>query len=363
MPLTVVVAPDSFKGSLHARAAAEAIATGWLSARPRDTLRLMPQADGGEGTLDAIAASVEGSVLRSAGHVTGPDGRPTPGRWLELPGGVAVAELAQSSGLPLMAALDPLRATTRGLGEVIRCALEAGATSVIIGLGGSASTDAGAGALSALGLRLLDAAGAPINDGGGALVGLGSIDRSGLVAAPIGGVLLLTDVAAPLLGPTGAAAIFAPQKGAGPAQVRQLEEAVGHFAALLGGDPGQAGGGAAGGTAFGFAAAWDARLVSGADYLARLTGLDTALARADVLLTGEGRVDASSFGGKVVGRLLERAALAGLRAGVIAGEVSIELDAWSVSLAELAGSGDASIAEPERWLRAAGAEAARTLLP
>ncbi|MBU1588354.1 MAG: glycerate kinase, partial [Actinobacteria bacterium] len=153
---TVVIAPDSFKGSLSAREVAEAIAAGWRAVRPDDELVLVPQADGGEGTLDAVEASVPGAVRCSAGSVTGPDGRPTPGEWLQLPDGTAVVELAQPSGLPLMRELDALGATTRGLGQVIRAALEAGATSLVIGLGGSASTDAAAGALAELGLVLLD---------------------------------------------------------------------------------------------------------------------------------------------------------------------------------------------------------------
>ncbi|HEY9497934.1 MAG TPA: glycerate kinase, partial [Terrimesophilobacter sp.] len=150
-PLSVIIAPDSFKGSATARDAAAAIGRGWAEVRPHDRLTLLPQADGGEGTLDAVAAAIPGAVLHEVGPVVGPDGRPTTGAWLELPGRVAVVELAQCSGLPLMKALDPLGATTRGLGQVIHHALDAGMTSLVIGLGGSASTDGGAGALAALG--------------------------------------------------------------------------------------------------------------------------------------------------------------------------------------------------------------------
>jgi glycerate kinase len=360
---TVVIAPDSFKGSLSAREVAEAIAGGWHSIRPDDELVLVPQADGGEGTLDAIEASVPGSVRRSAGTVTGPDGSPTPGEWLELPDGTAVVELALSSGLPLMSRPDPLGATTRGLGEVIRAALDAGATSIVIGLGGSASTDGGAGALSALGLVLLDEQGELVPEGGRGLADIVDVHRDGLAPAPAGGVTLLTDVTAPLLGPKGAAAVFGPQKGATPDQVEQLDAALSHFADLLGGDPALPGSGAAGGAGYGFSAAWGATIVPGADRLAELSGLRAAVERADVLLSGEGRFDDQSLTGKVVGQLLALAEEHGVIAGVIAGQVTATADVWTASLTDLAGSVESAMADPVTWLRAAGALAARDLSP
>jgi len=376
MSMKIVVAPDSFKGSLSARDAARAIAVGWSRVHPGDEIVLLPQADGGEGTLDAIETAAPGAIRRSAGEVTGPDGRPTPGEWLELPDGTAVVELAQSSGLPLMRAADARGATTRGLGEVIRAALTHGATSLVIGLGGSASTDGGAGALAALGLRLLDAAGSELADGGAALAGLHSVDASALLAPPPGGVVLLSDVDAPLLGPAGAAAVFGPQKGATPADVVELDAALARFAEVLGGsgDAGSGAGrsgaalgaasapgaGAAGGTGFGLAAVWGATLRSGADHIAALSGIDAAIASADALLLGEGRFDAQSLGGKVVGQLLARAASAGVAVGVIAGQVALEgAEPWTVSLSHLAGSSADAMAAPEVWLHAAGAEAAR----
>ena len=352
--LTVVIAPDSFKGSLSAREVAEAVAEGWRTVRPDDDLVLVPQADGGEGTLDAVEASVPGSVRRSAGLVTGPDGRPTPGEWLQLPDGTAVVELAQASGLPLMAELDALGATTRGLGQVIRAALTGGATELVIGLGGSASTDAAAGALSELGLVLLDKQGELVRDGGLGLSDIVDVHREGLLVAPR--TTLLTDVTAPLLGPTGAAAVFGPQKGATPAQVEQLNGALAHFAELLGGDPTAPGSGAAGGAGYGFAAAWGATIVSGADHLAELSGLSAAISRADVVLTGEGRFDEQSLTGKVVGSILALGAT-----GVIAGQVTAETGVWTASLTELAGSVEAAMADTAAWLRAAGAKAATDL--
>ena len=368
MSPSIVIAPDSFKGSLSAREVADAIASGWRSVSPGDELTLIPQADGGEGTIDAVEAAVAGSVRRSAGLVTGPDGRPTPGEWLELPSGAAVVELAQSSGLPLMQAPDALGSTTRGLGEVIGAALDAGATSLVIGLGGSASTDGGTGALAALGLRLADDTGSPLPDGGAALARLQSVDRTGLRAAPAGGVVLLTDVTAPLLGPAGAAAVFGPQKGATPADVDLLDGALANLARVLGGDAAQAGAGAAGGAGFGFASVWGATVESGADYLAVLSGLGAAIDGADVLVLGEGRFDSQSLGGKVVGQLLQRAEERDVRAGVIAGQIAATATVrgqtvWTVSLAELAGSVESAIAEPSYWLRDAGAAAARHFGP
>jgi glycerate 2-kinase len=360
VPLRVVIAPDSFKGSLDAAAVARAIAEGWRSIRPGDDLVLLPQADGGEGTLAAIAAAIPGAAMRSAGDVTGPDGRPTPGQWLDLPDGTAVVELAGPSGLPLMAAPDPLGATTRGLGEVIGAALDAGAGALVIGLGGSASTDGGSGALAALGMRLLDSGDRPLGDGGGELARLARIDRSGLRAAPAGGVRLLSDVTAPLLGATGAAAVFAPQKGADAGDVVTLDAALANYARLLGDGAAVPGAGAAGGTGYGFLAAWGATIEAGSSAIARLTGLAAEAASADVVITGEGRFDATSTTGKVVGGVLE---LAGGRTMIVAGQLAAEpppgVRAWG--LTELAGSAEAALDDPVRWLREAGAEAARSV--
>ncbi|HEY0261121.1 MAG TPA: glycerate kinase [Lacisediminihabitans sp.] len=363
--LSVVVAPDSFKGSLGAAGVAAAIAAGWSSVRPGDTIRLLPQADGGEGTLETIEAAVPGSVRHEIGPVTGPDGRPTPGVWLELPDGTAVVELAQMSGLPLMDRPDPLGATTFGLGEVIRSAVTAGVRRLLVGLGGSASTDGGAGALAALGLRLAD--GSDLPPGGAALADLTGLDRSGLLAPPPDGVVLLTDVSAPLLGPGGAAAVFAPQKGADRAQVGLLEAALARFATLLGDGASIPGSGAAGGAGYGFLAAWGARVEPGAGYLATITGLDEAIVSSDLLLTGEGRFDATSTGGKLVGELIRMAGDRHVRLGLVAGQIAARpvapdgTEPWSVALSDLAGSVDSAVGEPARWLFEAGRRAAREL--
>lgn len=358
--LRVVIAPDSFKGSLSAPLVAAAIAEGWLSVRGSDRLSLIPQADGGEGTLDAIESAIASTVRHHVGPVTAPGGGKTPGSWLELAPGVAVVELAQIAGLPLMTRLDPLRATTVGLGEVILHALTSGISRLVVTLGGSASTDGGAGALAALGLR----SDGDLRHGGGPLSAITALDLSALRPAPRDGVLLLTDVHSPLLGSCGASAVFAPQKGASKSEVAVLESSLTNFARLLGGDPTLPGTGAAGGAAYGFSAAWGAQIEPGADHLAGLTGLARTLADADVLITGEGKYDSTSGTGKVVGRLIGQTGEQSARVTVICGQLEllprtangIPIEAFS--LVELAGSVEAALDDPTTWLRAGGAAAA-----
>lgn len=337
--------------------AAAAIADGWRELRPHDLLTLLPQADGGEGTLDALERALPHSVRHSAGLVTGPDGRPTPGEWLQLPGDIAVVELAQCSGLTLMSDPDPLGATTRGLGEVILVALAAGASSLVIALGGSASTDGGTGALRALGLRLVDESGAPLRDGGGALAGLAQFE-SAIVAPPPGGVTLLTDVAAPLLGPTGAAAVFGPQKGADANVVAALETGLTTLAHHIGGEPHSLGSGAAGGAAYGFATLWSANLTPGAKFIQHLTGLDELISTADVVVTGEGRFDETSTTGKVVGEVLSLTSQFAACVAVIAGSFATSSGHWDCSLSQLAGSEETAITQPLPHLHRAGRLAA-----
>lgn len=363
---------------MTAREASVAIAKGWRRVRPQDSITLIPQADGGEGTLDAIESSRPGAVRHAVGLVVGPDGRSTNGEWLELPGRVGIVELAQCSGIALMPALDARGATTRGLGQVIQHALDSGVDSLIIAVGGSASTDAGAGALSALGIELVDSEGCSIADGGGALRRLAHISKDHLRPPPYGGVTLLVDVTAPLLGPTGAARTFAAQKGATPEDVTHLEDALAHFASFLDGSPAAEGSGAAGGTAFGFATLWGAQIQSGAQTIQRITGLQDAIVDADVLVTGEGTFDKTSMGGKVVGAALALANKHSVSSVVIAGQIHesateslTELyrwnsghddgspaQPWQCSLSTLAGSAAMALEHPERYLEQAGSEAA-----
>jgi glycerate 2-kinase len=351
----IVIAPDSFKGSIGAADAAQALAGGWHAVRPGDDVVLVPLADGGEGTLDVLAAAVAGARWHHD-LVSGPDGRPVNCPWLELPGAIAVVELARASGLPLLATPDPLGANTSGLGEVIGRALDRGAHEIVITLGGSASTDGGTGALTALGARFLDAAGRALPPGGGALRDLAAADMSGLRRPPAGGVTCLADVAAPLLGPTGAAAVFGPQKGADPAQVARLDQGLARLAGLLGGDPAAAGAGAAGGTGYGFAAAWGARIRPGALELSQIAGLGQALRAADLVITGEGRYDRTSTSGKVAGAVFAAAVAAGVPVAIVAGQFADDPPpvTAAISLSELAGGPVAALAAPARWLRVAG---------
>ncbi len=351
--MRVVIAPDSLKSTCTAADAARALATGWRSTRPNDEVLLIPLADGGEGTLDAIEAALDAD--RRTAAVTGPQGRAITADWLMLPGGEVVIELAQAAGLPLMDPPDPMHATTRGVGELMRIALEAGALSITIALGGSATTDGGTGALAALGLQLFDDAGLILPDGGGALRRLSWIDDHELRSPPAGGVRLLTDVTNPLLGPTGAAAVFGPQKGADLHQVGDLAEGLRRLAEVVGAEPGAPGMGAAGGSAYGFAALWGATVVPGAAEVARLCGLSAALQSADLVITAEGRFDATSLHGKVVGHIL---GVAGDRTIVVAGSFATDAPSNSIALEALAGSSAAARAHAEHWLRVAGARAA-----
>jgi glycerate 2-kinase len=346
----VVIAPDSFKGSIGAAAAARALAEGWRAVRPADTVIELPLADGGEGTLAVLAATHPGSRWHHA-VVSGPGDALVRAAWLELTGGVGVIELAAAAGLPLLGQLIPLDAHSFGVGELISQALDAGIRRIMITLGGSACTDGGTGLLTALGAKFIDKAGQRLPLGGGALTRLAAIDLSGLREPPGVGVSCLTDVQAPLLGRGGAAVAFGPQKGASANDIDVLEAGLMLLAELLGGDPAQPGAGAAGGCGYGLAAAWGARLVPGADQIAAIAGLPDALADADLVVTGEGRYDATSLAGKVVGTVRTMADKAGVSVAVVAGSATTPpLTAHSVELVALAESPEQAMTEPARWL-------------
>lgn len=367
---TVVLAPDSFKGSIGAAAAAAALRAGWASVDPASALVPRPMADGGEGTLEAFAAAVPGA-RRMPVSVTGPHGGEVEASWLLLPAtadapaGTAVVELASTSGIELLGSpprLRPLDADTRGFGQAIAAALAHGVSRLVLGIGSSASTDGGTGMLSALGARFSDASGRPIPAGGRGLDVLASADLSGLPPLPAGGLRVLTDVTNPLRGPRGAAAVFGPQKGADPEQVVALDAGLGKLAAVVHVDPATPGAGAAGGTGFGLLA-WGAELVPGADAVAELIGLRAALAEASLVITGEGSFDGQSAAGKAPDAVRALAAEAGVPVALVAGRIGADAGAAgfaaTLSLTELAGSAGAAMREPARWLFAAGAELAR----
>jgi glycerate 2-kinase len=360
-PLNVVIAPDSFKGSLTAEEAGQAIARGWRSVRPDDSLTVIPMADGGEGTLDIVHRCLPASKKVPVGSVTGPDGRPTPSHYLETDPTTALIELAVSSGITLMGRPEPFHATTRGLGETMRQAISDGKTQLIVALGGSASTDAGMGALEALGLRLVAADGSPPPQGGGGLIAIESIVGDEIIRPP-GGITVLRDTRATLLD---APRVFGPQKGATEGDISQLEEAFRHLLSLVGYSPcsDEPGSGAAGGTGWGLCHFLGAELVDGAEAVADLVGLTPLLSQADIVITGEGKFDATSLTGKVAGTVLELAHSRKIPAGIVAGVVD---DVFSpgvstASLEQASGSREAALSQPGRWAEQCGANLARSM--
>ncbi len=304
MSMRIIVAPGAFKNSLTAQQAAAAIARGLEQSGLGADLVLKPVADGGNGTLDAMLA---GGGERRSLVVSGPLGAPVQADWGLLPDGVtAVVEMALASGMELLAAeeLDPLRASTYGTGQLLAAALEAGATQVILGLGGSATVDGGAGCLQALGVHLLDAQGEAIGPGGAQLGRVARVDASAMDPRWRDvSLLLASDVDNPTLGEQGAAAVFGPQKGADEQQVETLEAQLTHFFTVIhqqtGRDLRQApGGGAAGAFAAGMMAFLDAELQPGIELVLAHSGFERALADADLVITGEGQMDEQTIHGK-----------------------------------------------------------------
>ncbi len=297
----IVIAPQEFKGSLTAIEIASAIQVGVSRAMPDAQTVLAPVADGGDGTLQSLVDSSGGRIESTT--VTGPLGEEIVAEWGALGDGkTAVIEMARSSGLALvdLDARDPRTATTRGVGELIAAALNAGQTSFIIGIGGSATNDGGAGMMQALGASLLDSRGRELGPGGAALAGLDRIDVSDLdPRVRTAGVVVACDVNNPLCGPTGASAVFGPQKGATPDIVAELDAALSHFADIIERDLGadvrdRAGAGAAGGLGAGLMALLDAELRAGVDIVLDAVKLDDQLEGADLVITGEGQIDAST---------------------------------------------------------------------
>ena len=302
--MKIIIAPDSFKGSLTARQAADAIERGVRRATPDVDIISIPMADGGEGTVRALVDATGGRLILA--RVTGPLGEPVAATYGILgDGATAVIEMAEAAGLHLVGTTpDPLRATTRGVGELILDALDRGMERIIVGLGGSATNDGGAGMAQALGVRLLDADGRDLPVGGAALANLVRIDCTGLdsriARTPI---VLASDVTNPLTGPDGASAVFGPQKGATPAMVEQLDRALNRYAAVVRRDTGRSvdaipGAGAAGGLGAGFLAFTDATMRSGVDLVIETVGLKERAVGADYCFTGEGRVDGQTQYGK-----------------------------------------------------------------
>lgn len=369
--MRVLICPDKFAGTLSAVQAAAAIAAGWLAARPQDETVTRPLSDGGPGFVDVLAAPVGGRRLPV--RTVDPLGRPVDAEVL-LAGDTGYVESAQACGLHLLAAAerDPKATTSYGLGALVGVAVEAGVRRVVIGLGGSATNDAGAGMLAALGAAPLDAAGYALPYGGAAL----------LAAANLGGTPRLrrveltaaTDVDSPLVGAHGASAVFGPQKGATGSDVLLLDAALERFAGVLEralptcppGLAGLAGAGAAGGLGAAILAC-GGRCVSGIDLVRRLSGLDEALDTADLVVTGEGSFDAQSLRGKVAAGVAAVARDRGLPCVVLAGRIGAGLGAAAAdsgiaevhSLVEHYGSEREAMIRPAEGLRALAARLAR----
>ncbi len=303
--MRVVIAPDSFKECLSAPEVARALEAGWRLARSGDDVVCVPMADGGEGTVDALVAATQGRLHTV--RVAGPLGDAVDAAYGVLGDGqTAVMEMAEASGLALVpvSRRDATRASTRGTGELMARALDSGASRLIVGVGGSATNDGGAGMAQALGFSLLDGRGESLPPGGLALARLARIDARGrhprLGACEIE---VACDVDNPLCGPRGASRVYGPQKGATPEQVAALDAALAHFAAVvkrdLGADVAEApGAGAAGGLGAGLMAFTGARLRPGAALIAETCGLEKRLRGADLVITGEGRMDAQTAHGK-----------------------------------------------------------------
>ncbi|MFE5594862.1 glycerate kinase [Streptomyces sp. NPDC056549] len=329
----VLVAADKFKGSLTAVQVAERVTAGLRRVVPELTVETLPVADGGDGT---VAAAVAAGFERREVRVTGPLGEPVTAAYA-LRGTTAVVEMAEASGLQLLppGVFAPLTATTYGSGELLRAALDAGATTLVFGVGGSATTDGGSGMLAALGARFLDAAGEPVGPGGAPLADLATADLSGLDPrfASVD-LILASDVDNPLTGPKGAPAVYGPQKGATPDDVRTLDAALAHFATVLekavGPRAAEAavapGAGGAGGIGYG-ALILGASFRPGIELMLEVLGFAPALERATLVITGEGSLDEQTLHGKAPAGVAAAARAAGKEVVAVCGRLALPPEA------------------------------------
>jgi glycerate 2-kinase len=374
--MKIVVAPDKFKGSLPATEVAAAIAAGLRAELPGAELVTIPVADGGDGTVDA---AVVAGFERVPVTVDGPTGEPVSASYARH-GEVAVVELASACGLSRLPGgrREPLTASSFGAGQALAAALEAGARRIIFGVGGSASTDGGAGLLQALGARVLDVRGAELARGGAALRDVAALDLAGLHPALRGcSVILATDVTNPLTGPDGAAEVYGPQKGASPEQVAELADGLRRWAAVVaaatgttGPDWSQApGAGAAGGVGFAALAVLGAEPHPGIGLVLDLAGFGAALDGATLVITGEGSLDTQTLAGKAPMGVAQAAARRGIPVVAVAGRSTLtdgELARAGIAavytLSDLEPDPARSSAEASRLLRRVGQALARDRL-
>lgn len=331
--LRVVVAPDSYKESLSAADVASAMSEGICLAAPHADVVCVPMADGGEGSLDAVLAATGGE--RRHATVRDANGLPCLAAWGWLGGETAFIEMAEAAGLERIPPQDrrPLEASTYGVGELVLQALDAGARRIVLGLGGSATTDGGAGLFQALGAHLYDADGADLPPGGGALHRLARVDTARLDSRLASVQFeIAVDVDNPLCGERGAAAIFGPQKGASKADVELLDTALAHFARVCETATGRdeswtPGTGAAGGLGFVIKSFFNAAFRPGVELIAELAGLDVALQDADLVFTGEGRMDRQTLLGKTPAGVARHAKRHGAPVIALAGSLGEGYDA------------------------------------
>jgi glycerate 2-kinase len=368
-----VLAPDKFKGSLTAAEVAEALAAGMVDVLPHLETITLPVADGGDGT---VAAALSAGFDKIIVNAVGPTGEPVQAPYA-LHGDRAVVELAAVVGLSMLPSgrLDPLASHTYGLGLVIADAIRRGATTIVLGLGGSASTDGGAAMVQALGARLLDSRGRDLSPGGGRLAGLARLDLEPLRAA-LGGVTIIvaSDVDNPLLGPNGAAAVFGPQKGAGPEELERLEQGLQQWSTIVSEATGRddavrAGAGAAGGTGFAALALLNAEIRPGIELILDLIDFDRRVIGADLVVTGEGSLDEQSLAGKAPVGVARAAAGAGVRVVAVAGRLQLSAAqlreagiAAAYPLTDLEPDLNRCIANASPLLRRVGAQVAKDWL-
>ncbi len=356
--MRIVVAPCAYKGTFSPAMVARAMAEGVRRAAPEAVIEMIPIADGGDGTIEALYAGAGGKVEEMP--VLGALGEPETAVWLELPD-MAVIELASACGIAKLTGrtLKPLDAHTVGLGQVIKAVVDLHRyRRIVIAVGGSASTDGGAGALTACGVKFFDAAGNDIGLGGGNLGKIARVDVStmGDFARDVR-IEVATDVLNPLTGPNGAARVFAPQKGAIESDIELLESNLLHYARMLGEATGRfdfesPGTGAAGGTSFGLSSALDARIVSGFAFVKEVLNLEGKLAKADLIITGEGKLDGQTISGKAIGELLKLARA--MRRDLVAVPAVVSKDAAGLSgfRAVVASSSDDKLASFDDIARA-----------
>jgi len=343
--MKIVIAPDSFKESLDAMAVATCIENGFSQIFTEAEFIKLPLADGGEGTVDVLLQALQGK--KQYARVTGPLGLPVDAMWALLEDGkTALIEVAAASGLDLLSPdqRDPLQATTLGTGEIIKKALDLGVDKILLGLGGSASNDAGAGILSALGGKLLDRTGNEIALGGAALQNLVSIDLSGLDPryAKVE-FIVACDVDNPLCGERGASAVFAPQKGADANQVKQLDLDLANFANIAQqklniNHHNSPGFGAAGGTPLGLSLAFNIHIKAGIEVVLDALNADQVLHNTDLLITGEGQMDNQTLQGKAPYGIAKRANKQGIPVIAIAGSLGTEVDALYDNIGSIFGT-------------------------